>query len=52
MKNNFKYFKIFKVILHVSLGTFAPVEAKDITKHKIHHEWQRLISEQLPNLID
>lgn len=31
--------KIFKVTLHVGLGTFAPVEAEDITKHKIHHEW-------------
>lgn len=31
--------KIFKVTLHVGLGTFAPVEVDDITKHKIHHEW-------------
>ena len=31
--------KIFKVTLHVSLGTFAPVEVSDIKKHKIHHEW-------------
>ena len=31
--------KIFKVTLHVGLGTFAPVETEDITKHKIHHEW-------------
>ncbi|RJQ35694.1 tRNA preQ1(34) S-adenosylmethionine ribosyltransferase-isomerase QueA [Candidatus Parcubacteria bacterium] len=31
--------KIFKVTLHVSLGTFAPVEVEDIIKHKIHHEW-------------
>ncbi|MBT6691640.1 tRNA preQ1(34) S-adenosylmethionine ribosyltransferase-isomerase QueA [Candidatus Parcubacteria bacterium] len=31
--------KIFKVTLHVSLGTFAPVETEDITKHQIHHEW-------------
>lgn len=31
--------RIFKVTLHVSLGTFAPVEVEDIKKHKIHHEW-------------
>lgn len=30
---------IFKVTLHVGLGTFAPVEVEDIRKHKIHHEW-------------
>ena len=34
--------KIFKVTLHVGLGTFAPVEADDITKHKIHHEWAEI----------
>lgn len=34
-----KKVKIFKVTLHVSLGTFAPVEVEDITKHQIHHEW-------------
>lgn len=31
--------RIFKVTLHVSLGTFAPVEVEDIKKHQIHHEW-------------
>lgn len=31
--------KIFKVTLHVGLGTFAPVLAEDITKHNIHSEW-------------
>ena len=31
--------KIFKVTLHVGLGTFAPVEVENIKKHKIHHEW-------------
>ena len=34
--------KIFKVTLHVSLGTFAPVETDDITKHQIHHEWANI----------
>jgi len=31
--------RIFKVTLHVSLGTFAPVEVDNIKEHKIHHEW-------------
>lgn len=31
--------KILKVTLHVGLGTFAPVEVEDITKHQIHSEW-------------
>ncbi|RJP63056.1 MAG: tRNA preQ1(34) S-adenosylmethionine ribosyltransferase-isomerase QueA [Ignavibacteriales bacterium] len=31
--------KVFRVTLHVGLGTFAPVEVDDIKKHKIHHEW-------------
>lgn len=31
--------KIFKVTLHVGLGTFAPVTVQDIKAHKIHQEW-------------
>jgi len=31
--------RIFKVTLHVGLGTFAPVTATDITQHHIHQEW-------------
>ena len=27
------------ITLHVGLGTFAPVKADDITKHKMHAEW-------------
>ena len=34
-----KNIKIFKITLHVSLGTFAPVDVEDITKYKIHSEW-------------
>lgn len=34
-----KGIKILKVTLHVGLGTFAPVEVEDITKHQIHSEW-------------
>lgn len=30
---------IAKVILHVGLGTFKPVEVEDITKHKMHEEY-------------
>ncbi len=37
-----KGIKIFKVTLHVGLGTFAPVEVEDITKHQIHHEWAKV----------
>lgn len=36
--------KIFKVTLHVGLGTFAPVEVEDIKKHRIHHEWAEIDS--------
>lgn len=32
------------VTLHVGLGTFKPVEAKDIRKHKIHSEYFELSS--------
>jgi S-adenosylmethionine:tRNA ribosyltransferase-isomerase len=28
-----------QVTLHVGVGTFRPVEAEDITTHKMHHEW-------------
>lgn len=34
-----KGIKILKVTLHVGLGTFAPVEVEDVTKHQIHSEW-------------
>lgn len=34
-----KRVKIFKVTLHVGLGTFAPVKVSDIRLHRIHHEW-------------
>ena len=32
-----KKVRIFKVTLHVGLGTFAPVEVEDISQHQIHH---------------
>ncbi|MDP3042884.1 MAG: tRNA preQ1(34) S-adenosylmethionine ribosyltransferase-isomerase QueA [bacterium] len=31
--------RIEYITLHVGLGTFAPVKADDITKHKMHAEW-------------
>lgn len=34
--------KIFKVTLHVGLGTFAPVITEDITQHDIHSEWAEI----------
>lgn len=34
-----KNIKIFKITLHVSLGTFKPVDVEDIREYKIHHEW-------------
>ncbi|MFA5127197.1 MAG: tRNA preQ1(34) S-adenosylmethionine ribosyltransferase-isomerase QueA [Patescibacteria group bacterium] len=34
--------KIFKITLHVGLGTFAPVLTTDITKHQIHSEWAEI----------
>jgi S-adenosylmethionine:tRNA ribosyltransferase-isomerase len=27
------------VTLHVGLGTFLPIEAKDVTQHRMHREW-------------
>ena len=34
--------EILFVTLHVGLGTFRPVEEKDITKHKMHSEYYQL----------
>jgi S-adenosylmethionine:tRNA ribosyltransferase-isomerase len=45
-----KGINIFKVTLHVSLGTFAPVEVEDITKHQIHHEWANVDRETVDKL--
>lgn len=45
-----KRVKFFTVTLHVSLGTFAPVEVADIKKHKIHHEWASIDKKTVVNL--
>ena len=28
--------------LHVGLGTFAPIQVEDVTKHRMHREWGQL----------
>ena len=30
------------VTLHVGLGTFAPIQVEDVTKHRMHREWGQL----------
>lgn len=42
--------KIFKVTLHVGLGTFAPVTVEDILQHKIHQEWAEIDSKTAQEL--
>ncbi|MDX2140497.1 MAG: tRNA preQ1(34) S-adenosylmethionine ribosyltransferase-isomerase QueA [Chloroflexota bacterium] len=32
------------VTLHVGLGTFLPMRVENITEHRMHHEWARLLS--------
>ncbi len=36
---------IAKVLLHVGLGTFRPVEVSDVTKHKMHSEFYQMSDE-------
>lgn len=43
--------KIAKIVLHVGLGTFRPVQADDIFEHKMHSEWYS-ISEEAANIIN
>lgn len=45
-----KGIKVFNITLHIGLGTFAPVEVKDIKKHKIHHEQASIDKETSDNL--
>ena len=42
--------KIFKVTLHVGLGTFQPVEVEDIKKHQIHQEWASIDKKTVDSL--
>jgi len=39
------------ITLHVGLGTFAPVKADDITKHKMHAEWVEVNQPVINNII-
>ncbi len=34
--------EIVKVLLHVGLGTFRPVEVEDVTKHEMHSEFYQM----------
>jgi S-adenosylmethionine:tRNA ribosyltransferase-isomerase len=33
---------IARLVLHVGIGTFRPVEAEDPTAHRMHSEWYRV----------
>ena len=37
--------EIVKVLLHVGLGTFRPVEVEDVTKHEMHSEFYQMSKE-------
>lgn len=37
---------IADVTLHVGLGTFRPVKVDDVTDHKMHSEWYRILPEE------
>ncbi len=43
--------KIVYLTLHVGLGTFRPVKAEDVTKHKMHSEFYS-VSEEAANAIN
>ena len=36
---------IAKVVLHVGLGTFQPIEVDDLSRHKMHREWYSVPAE-------
>lgn len=42
--------KIQKLTLHVGLGTFLPIRAKDLSEHKMHFEWVSIPSPTLQAL--
>ena len=37
--------EIVKVLLHVGLGTFRPIEVEDVTKHEMHSEFYQMSKE-------
>ncbi|MGE5391323.1 MAG: tRNA preQ1(34) S-adenosylmethionine ribosyltransferase-isomerase QueA, partial [Deltaproteobacteria bacterium] len=42
--------EIVKLVLHVGIGTFRPVEAQDIREHRMHYEAYELGAEQAQSL--
>lgn len=42
---------IVKVLLHVGLGTFRPVEAEDIREHKMHSEYYEIGQEAVDQIM-
>ena len=38
--------EVAEVTLHVGLGTFRPVKVEDVTEHKMHSEWYRILPEE------
>lgn len=37
--------RLVRLVLHVGLGTFRPVEAEDPSEHRMHSEWYRVPAE-------
>lgn len=38
--------EVAEVTLHVGLGTFRPVKVEDVTEHRMHSEWYRILPEE------
>jgi S-adenosylmethionine:tRNA ribosyltransferase-isomerase len=47
-----KGIRIARVILHVGLGTFRPVEVEDVTQHKMHAEYYEVGEEAAKTIND
>ncbi|MFA6171484.1 MAG: tRNA preQ1(34) S-adenosylmethionine ribosyltransferase-isomerase QueA [Patescibacteria group bacterium] len=46
-----KGIKFEYLTLHVGLGTFAPVKAKDVKKHKMHSEWAEVSAKTIKSIV-
>lgn len=44
--------RIVRLVLHVGVGTFRPVEAEDPTEHQMHSEWYNVSEEAAAALAD
>ena len=42
--------RLVRLVLHVGLGTFRPVEAEDPSEHRMHSEWYRVTREAADTL--